>query len=275
MAAKRIHDAPDRAEQADEGRDRADRGEEAQLPLDAVGFAQDGDAHRLVDALLDAGDLAFAGRAAFEGPAPFAQGRHEHRRHGMIVAGGELLIELVQRLARPEDLLEPRGLALEAGERDPFVDDDRPGPERGQQQEHHHGFDDDAGAQEALDDREAAAAADLGEAADIDIGGGGRVRRAQFLCRGRRAGRRGDRTSLRHRRHDQAREDDKKYRGEDALKCHGNSLVRAGARRKCAFKIGRSRAAFRQITIKYLFLREKVSTNGATMRASVAAFPLT
>ena len=46
------HTVPNRPMKGD---DRADRGEKAQLALDAVGLAQDGDAHRLVDAFLDAG----------------------------------------------------------------------------------------------------------------------------------------------------------------------------------------------------------------------------
>ena len=140
-----------------------------------VGLAHDGDVHRLLDAVLDAGKQRLARRAALEGAAPFAQGRHEHRRHRMIGGLGELLIELVERLARPEYLFELRRAARERAERQPFVDDDRPRPQRGQKQDRHHRLHDRIGAHEQRDDRDAAhiraeTAARLG---DIDIGGGG------------------------------------------------------------------------------------------------------
>ena len=76
---KAVHDAPHRAEQADKGRRRADGGEIAEAALDPVGLAQDGDAHRLFDAVLDAGEQRLARRAAFEGAPPFAQRGDEHR----------------------------------------------------------------------------------------------------------------------------------------------------------------------------------------------------
>ena len=95
------HTVPNRPMKGD---DRADGGQEAQLPFDAVGLAQDGDAHRLVDALLDAGQHGFrAGAPPSKARRHSRKRRDEHRRHGMIVAGGELLIKLVQRLARPEE----------------------------------------------------------------------------------------------------------------------------------------------------------------------------
>src|SRR3569833_2331143 len=123
-----VHDAPHRAEQANKGRHRANRRQQPKLLFDAVGLAQDGRAHRLFDALFDAGQHGFAHPASgFEPAPPFAQAGDEHRCQGMIVAGAELLIKLVQRLAGPEHFLEPPRLALEAAENENLVEDDGPG----------------------------------------------------------------------------------------------------------------------------------------------------
>ena len=101
-------------------------------------LARNGYIHRFVDAILDARNHALARIAVFEGPAPFAHARNEHSGEGMIVARGELRKELIERLARPEDLFEFRGAAFEAGKRQSLVDDDRPGPKAGKQQEDQH-----------------------------------------------------------------------------------------------------------------------------------------
>ena len=95
-----------------------DGGQEAEMAFDGVGLARDGHAHRLLDAVLDAGDGASRGAPVLEGAAPFAHARHEHRREGMIVARGELREEFVERLARPEHLLE-LGRAALAGSQAP------------------------------------------------------------------------------------------------------------------------------------------------------------
>ena len=50
-----VHDAPDRAEQADKRGGRADRGEEAIKRSSAIHLAPDGDVHDPLDALLQAG----------------------------------------------------------------------------------------------------------------------------------------------------------------------------------------------------------------------------
>jgi hypothetical protein len=68
---------------------------------------------------------------------PLAHRRHEDRAHADGLAVGQRAVEFLQRLAGPEDLLEPVQRATHAGIGDQFVDDDRPGPDRGQKQADH------------------------------------------------------------------------------------------------------------------------------------------
>ena len=65
-------------------------------------------------------------------------------------------VELLQRLARPELLLEAIRLAPGAAEGEQLFDDDGPGPDGGQQQADHDEFDDRMGRQEQLEEGEAA-----------------------------------------------------------------------------------------------------------------------
>ena len=73
-----------------------------------------------------------------------------------VLPRDEAGIEFVERLARPEHLLELVGFAACAAEGEQLLDDDRPRPDRGEQQADHHELDDDVGLQEQLDHREAA-----------------------------------------------------------------------------------------------------------------------
>ena len=73
---------------------------------------------------------------------PLAHGGNEQRRHGEGAPVRQAGVELVQRLARPEHLLEAVGLAPRAAEREQLLDDDGPGPDRGQQQSDHDELDD-------------------------------------------------------------------------------------------------------------------------------------
>src|SRR5690606_24466719 len=77
------HDAPDGAEQADEGRDRADRRQRADLFGEAIDFARDRAVHRDAQTLARAfavDDLAL-GR-----PPPFADPGAQHLRARQILA---------------------------------------------------------------------------------------------------------------------------------------------------------------------------------------------
>ena len=130
---ERIHDAPHRAEQV---RRRArSRRQSRESP---VGVRCRRVSRRMVtDIALSMRSLMpassdFARRAAFESAAPFAQRGDEHRRHRMIGAVRELLVELIQRQPRPERSFRICRRGGAARQRDPFVDDDRPRPQRGQ-----------------------------------------------------------------------------------------------------------------------------------------------
>ncbi len=91
------------AEQADERAGRADRRQHQQPPLQPLDLARDGDVHHLFDAHLQAGERA---ALAFEAALPFAHRGDEQRRHRMGRLRRQRAIQLFQRLARPERLLE-------------------------------------------------------------------------------------------------------------------------------------------------------------------------
>ena len=82
----------------------ADRGEEDQARFEPVDLALDGHVEHLVDAL---GQAAEGARRALEGALPFAHGRDEDRGHARRRAVMQRAIEILQRLAGPENFLEP------------------------------------------------------------------------------------------------------------------------------------------------------------------------
>ena len=83
--AEGVHDAPHRAEQADEGGVGADRGEEAEPLLDRLHLALDGDAHHLLDALAERGARRGAGGQALGHRAPpLAHRGGEDARHRIV-----------------------------------------------------------------------------------------------------------------------------------------------------------------------------------------------
>jgi hypothetical protein len=68
------------------------------------------------------------------------------------VLRSESAVEFLQRLARPEDLLEAVEREVHALVGDHLVDDDRPGPDRGDDQADHHELDDETGLHEQAPD---------------------------------------------------------------------------------------------------------------------------
>lgn len=60
----------------------------------------------------------------------------------------DALIQLVERLARPEGIFEFIGAAVQFAHRRLFLEYDRPAPDRGKHQNHRHAFDDDVGMHE-------------------------------------------------------------------------------------------------------------------------------
>jgi hypothetical protein len=148
---KLVHDAPDRAEQADEGTGRADGGQEEETALETTDLAGDGDVEHLVYPRLEA---ELRTRAGLEAALPFAHGRDEDRRHALRRAAAERAVELLQRLAGPECLLEAVELLAHPRIEDGLVDDDRPHPDGGDKEADHHQLDDDVGLQEQRDERQ-------------------------------------------------------------------------------------------------------------------------
>src|SRR6266702_3852660 len=144
------HDAPDRAEQADEGAGGADGREHQQPAFQPLDLARDRNVHHLVDAHLKACDRA---GLAFERALPLAHRRHEAGRHGMRRLGRERAIEVLDRLAGPERLLEAVHRAAGAGKQEDLVDGDRPDPDRAGQKSQHHRFHDPVSLPEQRDQR--------------------------------------------------------------------------------------------------------------------------
>ena len=91
---------------------------------------------------------------ALEAAFPLPHGRHEQGRHRVGRLGGQRAIELLQRLTRPESLLESVHGTLGAGEQHELVDRDGPDPDRADQQPDHHEFDDPVRLPEQREKRE-------------------------------------------------------------------------------------------------------------------------
>src|SRR5208283_3022596 len=86
-----------------------------------------------------------------------------------FVGRGDLVVELVERIARPEGLVEKVHRAAGAPNQQALVDDDHHAPDRRAEQPDDHAFNDDMGAPEHAPDR--------------DLGDGGRKRaRGDFGC---------------------------------------------------------------------------------------------
>ena len=152
---KAVHDAPDRAEQADERRRRPDRREKRHKPLDPLHLAADGHVHHPLDALLQAGAHDRGAEQPLGGAAPpFAHRRRKHRGHRIGRALADALVEVVERAARPEALFKAGRRVAQAAQPDHLVEDDRPRPERGQQQDQHDDFDDGIRLQEQRGNRQ-------------------------------------------------------------------------------------------------------------------------
>ena len=141
---KGAHDAPDGAEQADEGRDRADRRQDVEPVGQPVDLRRDGAGHGGGEPVARAVaiDHLLRGRAP-----PFGDARRHHLGRGMLhLATG--FVETVDILRLPEIRLELAAFLAGAAQADRKADDDRPGPDAGQQQAQHHPLHDDVGLKE-------------------------------------------------------------------------------------------------------------------------------
>ena len=135
------------------GPGRADRRQHQQPPLQPIDLARERHVHHPVDAAAKAVQRA---HARFVGALPLAHRRHEQRRDAVRVALRDLLVELLERLARPEDGLELVHLPPRAGVEEQLVDDDRPAPDRGDEQPDDHQLDDDVRLPEQREQGESA-----------------------------------------------------------------------------------------------------------------------
>jgi hypothetical protein len=143
-----VHDAPDGAEQPDEGRHRAGRGEEVEPLGERIRLGRHLPLHRQGDA--PAGCLAVRDPAARSGRVPqFLQAGRGHARRGRFVPPAvehRLGVLSLEELAL-ERLAAARHLAHSERE----ADDDRPGPHARQDQPDHDRLDNDVGVEEQLD----------------------------------------------------------------------------------------------------------------------------
>src|SRR5262249_23404717 len=145
------HDAPYRAKQPDERRGRSNCGEEGEPALKPLDLAADGHVHDLLDSELRARCRL---RIALDAPLPFTHGGDEQGGHAGVPPLTERLIQLLERLSRPEHLLEIVGLFACLGEQEELLKDDRPTPYRRSEQPDHHDFDDDVSVAKQLPDRQ-------------------------------------------------------------------------------------------------------------------------
>ena len=148
------------------GAGRRHGGEHEQLGFELLDLARDGDVEHLLDARLQAHEGGAGAR--LEGAFPFAHRGDEQRRHAGLRPLGELAVELLERMAGPEDFLEAVHRAAHAREKQRLVDDDRPAPDRGGEQADHDDLDDDMRAPEHAPDRDVGGGS--GERARGDLG---------------------------------------------------------------------------------------------------------
>ena len=143
------HDAPDRAEQPDKRGDRPGGGKEVQTLGQFVDFMRDGGVHNRTQALARAlpVDPLAAGRMA-----PFRHRARQNLCDRQLVLGARL-DEAVNVLGLPELAFEFLRLAADAAHAHDEGDDDRPGPDAGQDKADNHGFDYDIGLQKQPDRR--------------------------------------------------------------------------------------------------------------------------
>ena len=150
-----MHDPPDGSEQPDERSHRADRREDVEPVGEPVDLGSHGGVQRdrqprprplTVDILP-------RGRAA-----PLGDSGGEHPRRRSLVAAARL-VEPVDVVGLPEVALEALALAPEPPHPERVRDDDRPGPEAGEQQADHHRHHHRVGLEEQVPQRQVVARA--------------------------------------------------------------------------------------------------------------------
>src|SRR5208283_976298 len=124
---KAVHYAPDGAEQTDERRRRTDRREIRHKAFDSLHLATHRDTHHALDALLQARPHNRSAEKVLGGAAsPLPHRRRKNGAHRIGWALTDPLVEILERAARPEGLLEIRCGRSQPAQPDHLVEDDRP-----------------------------------------------------------------------------------------------------------------------------------------------------
>src|SRR5216117_3560090 len=144
-AAKGVHDAPYRAEQADVGTHRPRRGEKGQRALEEIHLALKCGAHRAPRPVHHVARVAAAALPAQLGELAEAGLEDALQAADGVAVGDRALVERGELVAAPELALELLCLAARAPDREPLLEDEHPRQEGHRDQQHQHHLDDDAG----------------------------------------------------------------------------------------------------------------------------------
>ena len=138
QAAERVHDAPDRPEQADIRRHRADRRQEVQVHVERVEFALECGAHGAAGAVEHGTHVERIARCLLA-LDEFAHARFENAGQCavLVTLAGRALVQCVQVAAGPEAALELFGLAAGRTDREHLAEDVGPAGQRHDQQQCH------------------------------------------------------------------------------------------------------------------------------------------
>src|SRR2546426_3180197 len=144
-AAKGVHDAPYRAEQADVGTHRSRRGEKGQMALEEIHLALKGGAHRAPRPVDHVARVAAAALPAQLGELAEARLEDALQAADGVAVGGCRPVERRGLVAPPPHPPQLLGLAAGPPDRGPLLGDGHPRQEGHRDQQHQHHLDDDAG----------------------------------------------------------------------------------------------------------------------------------
>ena len=116
------------------------------MALQALHLASEGNIHDPLDTLLQADPVLIAHPEALGArPAPLPHRGDKKRRHGIGRPFVDPVVKVIQGTTGPERLLELFGQAAKPAHLQCLFEDDRPGPDRGDEQHDHHDLHDDIG----------------------------------------------------------------------------------------------------------------------------------
>mmetsp|Transcript_53114 Transcript_53114/g.124167 ORF Transcript_53114/g.124167 Transcript_53114/m.124167 type:complete len:360 (-) Transcript_53114:2717-3796(-) len=162
QADEGVHDPPDRAEQADVGRDGTDGREEGQVAFHRIQLALEAGAHRAAGGVQQRAGVGHAALAQLQELAH--AGRKDALQRRAVGAVAHRLVEVVEVFAAPELGLEGIVAALDLAQADQLAEDHAPARERHQQQAGDDELHREAGMQDQGDDGEVLVHADIAAA---------------------------------------------------------------------------------------------------------------